>query len=96
MRAFIYLSFSIRPCRVFSFALMSAQKSQRSSEEPMDTSGVEKFFTLWPEDGQEKGEKPKVHITVRKEPYKLRISCQESFKGHFSASVFSTWCVSGC
>lgn len=54
--------------RVFSLVLVSAQKPQRSSEEPMDTSGVEKFFTLWPEDGQEKGEKPKVHINVRKEP----------------------------
>lgn len=75
---------------------MSDQKSQRSSEEPMDTSRVEKFFTLWREDGQEKGEKPKVHINVGKEAYKLKTSCQESFKGHFSASVFSTCCVSGC
>lgn len=41
---------------------MSAQQPQSSSEELMDTSGVEKFFTLRPEDGQEKEEKPKVHI----------------------------------
>lgn len=27
---------------------------------------MEKFFTFWPEDSQEKGEKLKVHINVRK------------------------------
>lgn len=62
----------------------------------MDTSGVERFFTLWPEDGEEKEEKPKVHINVGEEPYRLRTSCQESFEGRFSASVFSACRVSGC
>lgn len=32
----------------------------------MDTSKVEKFFTFWPKDGQEKEENLKVHIDVRK------------------------------
>lgn len=32
----------------------------------MDTSKVEKFFTMWPEGSQENGEKLKVHVNVRK------------------------------
>lgn len=39
---------------------MSARQSQSASEEVMDTSKVEKFFTIWPENSQEKGEKLKV------------------------------------
>lgn len=31
----------------------------------MDTSKVEKFFTFWSKDGQEKREKLKVHIIVQ-------------------------------
>lgn len=59
---------------------LSAHQSQSSSDELMDTSKVEKFFTVWPEGGQENGEKLKVCniiiIICHKE-------CREHLEGHF-------------
>lgn len=69
---------------------MSARQSQSASEEVMDTSKVEKFFTIWPENSQEKEKKLKVcpisitFIIIMKD----NIS-KDSFSSVMSARPFS-------
>lgn len=68
-----------------------AHQSQSASEEMMDTSKVEKFFTIWPENSQEKREKLKVcpiFITV------ITIIIDNISKDSFS-SIISTCPFSG-